>query len=663
MPDTVRLGQLAVDFVARNAKFLTAIRNSGRAMNRQQEAVRRLRRTYQQFNRTARQFLGRVTSIRNVVIGLAGAGGLGLLIRNSVASASAIRENAQQAGVSVRAFQELSFAANNYAVSQDALIDGLKELSLRGDEFVTTGVGPAAEAFERLGISQQDVIRGLQDTSVFFDDIIRKTQELDAAAQIRIADELFGGTGGEQFVRIIQGGADGLARLRTEAARLGLIISSDQIQQAQIMRQQIDQLSFIFQARLQTAILENADALRGIVDRVSDLAPRALQLSDVLIKGFGFVVDNAQTIIGVFAAMKAASAGLTLGRLFGPIGGVAGLAAGGAAGFLGARGLLNLIEEAAPLRELPAIDTGGFSSAAGVGRGRGIIPSQSQLNQARGEIDRFFRDLTRSREEAFTAAQMRLTGLGDTDREAFLFGAQQEAAAAVADRRLQIEQQIVSLQERIQDQPARAQELNTQLQGAQAQLRRLTELAGDEGLLGQFNEWVNATFSLNQRYDEVRAQLERMQQISFGIGSAIGGALDRLAAGTTSLKDSLTDLVNEISAVLRRTLIIEPLRQFIGQQLFGSLAAGIPARQAGGLARGLTLVGEQGPELVDFRQTARVYSAPQTQELLGRGVTLNYAPSVQGANADQLRALMYHEFAPGLVDMIEEVFRRMQADG
>jgi len=39
---------------------------------------------------------------------------------------------------------------------------------------------------------------------------------------------------------------------------------------------------------------------------------------------------------------------------------------------------------------------------------------------------------------------------------------------------------------------------------------------------------------------------------------------------------------------------------------------GVPAKAAGGLARGMTLVGEMGPELVDFSYPGRVYTADQT---------------------------------------------------
>lgn len=60
-------------------------------------------------------------------------------------------DQAKMAGVSFKAFQQLKFVAEQNRVGVDALTDGLKELSLRADEFIQTGKGSAAEAFQRLG--------------------------------------------------------------------------------------------------------------------------------------------------------------------------------------------------------------------------------------------------------------------------------------------------------------------------------------------------------------------------------------------------------------------------------------------------------------------------------------------------------------------------------
>ena len=54
------------------------------------------------------------------------------------------------------------------------------------------------------------------------------------------------------------------------------------------------------------------------------------------------------------------------------------------------------------------------------------------------------------------------------------------------------------------------------------------------------------------------------------------------------------------------------------------LTTTVQARATGGLASGVTLVGERGPELVDFRDPGRVYSANQTRGMFGMEQTAQY---------------------------------------
>ncbi|MET0171084.1 MAG: phage tail tape measure protein, partial [Agrobacterium vaccinii] len=143
-----------------------------------------------------------------------------------------IGSEAKRAGLSTRAFQELGYVAQQNRIPIDALTDGMKELSLRADEFIVTGQGSAAEAFQRLGFGADDLKRKLKDPSSLLVEIIAKLQQLDKAAQIRIADELFGGTGGERFVELIDRGADGMRKLIKEANDFGAVMDDEVIARA-----------------------------------------------------------------------------------------------------------------------------------------------------------------------------------------------------------------------------------------------------------------------------------------------------------------------------------------------------------------------------------------------------------------------------------------------
>jgi muramidase (phage lysozyme) len=200
--------------------------------------------------------------LRNFGVGLLGgvaAGGLAGIVTEIGAVAkgiASIGDEAKRAGVSVKAFQEWSHVANTNRISVDALADGFKELNIRADEFVKTSKGSAAEAFERLGLSPAQVKERIKDPSTFMLELIERTRALkDVAARTRIFDELFGGTGAEQMVRLIDQGAASIKRTMAEANELGLVLDEQMIAKAAEIDRQFGVIANTVSTRLKGAIV------------------------------------------------------------------------------------------------------------------------------------------------------------------------------------------------------------------------------------------------------------------------------------------------------------------------------------------------------------------------------------------------------------------------
>ncbi|MFG1282287.1 phage tail tape measure protein [Xanthobacter autotrophicus] len=214
-------------------------------------------------------FAGAGTSISSVFSTLGGAGiiaggglaGIVTTLKSAATSVADLAAEAQKAGVSFAAFQELKYATGLARVGVDALTDGLKEMQLRADEFVRTGAGSSEEAFKRLGYTAADLKKKLADPAALFEEIIDKMKGFSKAAQIRIADEIFGGTGGEQFVRLMEQGEGALTRARERARELGLVISDDLAGEARKVAQQFDELAARIEVSLKSGVLEGAKAL------------------------------------------------------------------------------------------------------------------------------------------------------------------------------------------------------------------------------------------------------------------------------------------------------------------------------------------------------------------------------------------------------------------
>lgn len=231
---------------------------------------------------------------------------------------------AQTAGVAFEEFQKLKYVAEQNLVSVEALTDGLKEMQLRADELVQTGGGSAAEAFARLGYSAAELAEGLKAPEQLFEDIIGRLEGLDTAAQIRIADEIFGGTGGEQFVRLLEGGADGIQRLKDEFVAMGGVVGQGEADQMVAFQKSLSDLGRAAQqvviAIATSGLLEFitgiAQSLAGWIRSLSEVNPGLVKWGAIiagvaaaigpLLVAIGAVVSAVGAILPILGAVGAA---------------------------------------------------------------------------------------------------------------------------------------------------------------------------------------------------------------------------------------------------------------------------------------------------------------------------------------------------------------------
>ena len=202
--------------------------------------------------------------------------------RQVVKGIASIGDEARRSGLGVREFQEFSFVAEQTRIPIDALIDGMKELNLRVDEFVVTGKGPAAEALARMGFSASDLKARLEDPSELLLEIIDRMEGLDRAGQIRVADEVFGGTAGERFVELLAQGDEGIRALMSRAHELGLVLETETITRAQELDQKFAEITARVSTLAKTLVVNLAgaidEALSIDLDDIFGSAERAMAM-------------------------------------------------------------------------------------------------------------------------------------------------------------------------------------------------------------------------------------------------------------------------------------------------------------------------------------------------------------------------------------------------
>ncbi|EAQ23225.1 hypothetical protein [Roseovarius sp. 217] len=213
------------------------------------------------------------------------AAGMAAITRGSTQAMRSLADldrQASRAGLSVTAFQELKFVGEQNRIEVDAMIDGLKELQLRADEFVITGKGPAADAFRRLGYSASELERRLEDPQELFIELIGRMEDLDQAAQIRVADEVFGGTAGERFVELLDEGEYGIRQLKARANELGVVIDEGAVERAAELDRKFTEIQQRVATLSKTVVVNLAgaieDALTVDVDEIFGSSERAIAM-------------------------------------------------------------------------------------------------------------------------------------------------------------------------------------------------------------------------------------------------------------------------------------------------------------------------------------------------------------------------------------------------
>ena len=238
-----------------------------------------------------------------------------------------IKISSERLGVGSRWLQEWLYVGGQFGVANDAMIDGLKELGLRADEFVMTGSGGAAESFERLGITVKDLRATAGETDKLLDLVLSRMGSIqnDAARQ-RIFDELFGGSGGEQLVEMLTRSRGELDALRKAAHDNGAILSDEDIEQSRIYVRQMGELqSMLMSIRktLASALLPTINEWLGRLRDMSkanreaitgEILARLGQLWDGL-RNVGRVVTWVADHVGGFGNLIAILSALIAGKL------------------------------------------------------------------------------------------------------------------------------------------------------------------------------------------------------------------------------------------------------------------------------------------------------------------------------------------------------------
>jgi len=206
---------------------------------------------------------------------------LGKVVMAGLEHASALGEQAQQLGVTTDALQEYRYAATQVGISQEEMDKGLQKLTLTIGQAATDLEGKQAAAFAKFGVSVKDANGNVIDAGAAIPLLADAFEKLHSPAErAAFLAEFFGAKMGGKFQTLLAGGSKAVNQLRDAAHRMGVVMSSKEIQDADKAADKLADVKIILSAKIDGIVARNADSIFKLADAmlaVVDAANKAGQ--------------------------------------------------------------------------------------------------------------------------------------------------------------------------------------------------------------------------------------------------------------------------------------------------------------------------------------------------------------------------------------------------
>ena len=623
MARTGKVGALRVDIEANEADLVRSLAKADKALKKQRTQLKKQKQSYDRLGKAASGASGK---IKGLVAGLAA--GLGLAFIKSLADANTeLLRVAERSEISFEALQKLNKVFMNAGGASEDFTDALNELNQKIDE-ASIGNATAAEAFAALGLD--DVGLKALDTEERFLTVVDALGKLtDETERARVANDIFGGEVGKfvQNLSVQEGGIRGLAE---EAASFGTI-SQEAAENSREFTTALGNLGSAAATALANFFFDNT-----IIDSITDSIGWLAEQFGVLAENLQQVTDEMEELNAVGGEAVNTALVLADQRVV-----EAKLAA------QEKRKEVEDLEESARLSGVTPIQLGD--------RRNELAALEQIVDEEEAALQRLLR-IQVTREEALN----RLNNPLPPSEGAFHLGditvTGDDGKPPKKTKPEDFGYPTKESFERYNEAIARINEggIYSYLGDPQvrfAQSDRLDEIRDVGHISGDFSAEVDQTLrDIEEMYKETemaaQAWEDTVSRAFTDADNSVQTFIEKAINGFDSFEDALksltASLVSDFAPVFTKFAI---------GQLFGpSAAAGtggifstlFGSFQHGGLASGLSLVGEAGPELVDFRSPGRVYS----NEMLGAalsgrgGETFNFNPTIIGSDEIKVRQVL-----------------------
>lgn len=236
---------------------------------------------------------------------VAGAGaavtGMIALANKTAEAADFIDKLSERTGINREELQRWKYAADQSGADIGKLEVGMKKLSDTMDK-ANTGSKLSVEAFERLGISMEEVQS--KSPSEMFETVAKKLADMpDSAERNALGNQLLGKSYTE-LMPLLNAGSEGMTDLMNRADELGLVMSEDAVKANVVFGDTMADLKSSFGAIFMHLSNQFLPVLQVFINFILEHMP---QIQSVIGTVFGFIsevakvaIDAIQNVLGAF---------------------------------------------------------------------------------------------------------------------------------------------------------------------------------------------------------------------------------------------------------------------------------------------------------------------------------------------------------------------------
>ena len=219
------VGDIAIDVTADVGPLVRELGKGSRSVSGFAAHTKKMSASLDNFSNSTAN-MGKKLSVVTAAMTAAGVAAFGL-VNNVAGSGDKIAKAARSAGMAADDYQELSYAMSQVTdVTQEEFAKSMAFLTRQMGE-AADGTQTAVDAFEAIGISQEDIASGAVTTTQAFEKLVSTLNSgTDPAIAAAVSATLLGRAGQRMGGQLI-GAAGEVDSLRQEAQDLGLVMSGD----------------------------------------------------------------------------------------------------------------------------------------------------------------------------------------------------------------------------------------------------------------------------------------------------------------------------------------------------------------------------------------------------------------------------------------------------